>query len=98
MCHDDDSRAPAPPVRGEVAAHGGLTLTSADGTAFAAYEATPAGFRAGGAGMIVLPGGPVRSAHEPTVVRPVGPDIRPGSEPAPPPWAGGAGEERASGR
>ena len=32
MCHDDDSRAPAPPVRGEVAAHGGLTLTSADGT------------------------------------------------------------------
>ena len=61
MCHDDDSRAPAPPVRGEVAAHGGLTLTSADGTAFAAYEATPAGFRAGGAGMIVLPD--VRGLH-----------------------------------
>ncbi len=38
-------QGPAPPVRGEVAAHGGLTLTSADGTAFAAYEATPAGFR-----------------------------------------------------
>jgi carboxymethylenebutenolidase len=61
MCHDDDSRAPAPPVRGEVAAHGGLTLTSADGTVFSAYEATPAGFQAGGAGMIVLPD--VRGLH-----------------------------------
>ena len=61
ICPDADSRAPAPPVRGEVAAHGGLTLTSADGTAFAAYEATPAGFRAGGAGMIVLPD--VRGLH-----------------------------------
>lgn len=48
MCHDDDSRAPAPPVRGEVAAHGGLELTSADGTVFPALEATPAGFAAGG--------------------------------------------------
>jgi len=61
MCHDDDSRAPAPPVRGAVAAHRGLTLTSADGTDFAAYEATPAGFQAGGAGMIVLPD--VRGLH-----------------------------------
>jgi carboxymethylenebutenolidase len=61
MCHDDDSRAPAPPVRGEVAAHGGLTLTSADGTVFSAYEAIPAGFQAGGAGMVVLPD--VRGLH-----------------------------------
>src|SRR4051794_32250802 len=61
MCHDDDSRAPAPPVRGEVGAHGDLTLTSDDGTAFAAYEATPAGFRTGGAGMVVLPD--VRGLH-----------------------------------
>ena len=61
MCHDDDSRAPAPPVRGEVAAHGGLTLTSADGTVFAAYEATPAGFVPGGPGMVVLPD--VRGLH-----------------------------------
>src|SRR4051812_25140973 len=61
MCHDDDSRAPAPPVRGEVAAHGGLTLTSADGTVFSAYEAIPAGFQAGTAGMVVLPD--VRGLH-----------------------------------
>jgi carboxymethylenebutenolidase len=61
MCHDDDSRAPAPPVRGEVAAHGGLELTSADGTVFAAYEATPAGFRAGGPAVVLLPD--VRGLH-----------------------------------
>jgi carboxymethylenebutenolidase len=61
MCHDDDSRAPAPPVRGEVAARGGLTLTSADGTVFSAYEATPAGFGLGGPGMVVLPD--VRGLH-----------------------------------
>jgi carboxymethylenebutenolidase len=61
MCHDDDSRAPAPPVRGEVAAHGGLELTSADGTVFAAYEAVPAGFRPGGPGIVLLPD--VRGLH-----------------------------------
>ncbi len=61
MCHDDDSRAPAPPVRGEVAAHGRLELTSADGTVFAAYEATPAGFRAGSPGIVLLPD--VRGLH-----------------------------------
>jgi carboxymethylenebutenolidase len=61
MCHDDDSRAPAPPVRGEVAGHGGLELTSADGTVFAAYEATPAGFQAGGPGIVLLPD--VRGLH-----------------------------------
>jgi carboxymethylenebutenolidase len=61
MCHDDDSRAPAPPVRGEVAAHGGLELTSADGTVFSAYEAVPAGFTAGGPGIVLLPD--VRGLH-----------------------------------
>lgn len=61
MCHDDDSRAPAPPVRGEVAAHGGLELTSADGTVFSAYEAVPAGSAAGGPGIVVLPD--VRGLH-----------------------------------
>ena len=61
MCHDDDSRAPAPPVRGEVAAHGDLELTSADGSLFSAYEAIPAGFQPGGAGMVVLPD--VRGLH-----------------------------------
>ena len=61
MCHDDDSRAPAPPVRGEVAAHGGLELTSADGTVFAAYEAVPAGFAPGRPGIVLLPD--VRGLH-----------------------------------
>jgi carboxymethylenebutenolidase len=61
MCHDDNSRAPAPPVRGDVASRGRLTLTSADGTVFSAYEATPAGFPQGGAGMVVLPD--VRGLH-----------------------------------
>jgi carboxymethylenebutenolidase len=61
MCHDDDSRAPAPPIRGEVAAHGGLELTSADGTVLAAYEASPAGLRAGGPGIVLLPD--VRGLH-----------------------------------
>ena len=61
MCHDDDSRAPAPPVRGEVAAHGGLELTSADGTVFSAYEAVPAGFAAGDPGIVLLPD--VRGLH-----------------------------------
>lgn len=61
MCHDDDSRAPAPPVRGEVAGHGGLELTSADGTVFSAYEATPAGRTAGGPGIVLLPD--VRGLH-----------------------------------
>lgn len=61
MCHDDDSRAPAPPVRGEVAGHGGVELTSADGTVFSAYEAVPAGFEAGAPGIVLLPD--VRGLH-----------------------------------
>lgn len=61
MCHDDDSRAPAPPVRGAVAAHGELELTSADGTRFAAYQARPATPRTDGAAVVLLPD--VRGLH-----------------------------------
>jgi carboxymethylenebutenolidase len=59
VCHDDDSRAPAPPVRGEVASHGPVELTSADGTRFAAYEAVPAG--PSGSAVVLLPD--VRGLH-----------------------------------
>ncbi len=59
MCHDHDSRPPAPPRSGAVAAREDLTLTSADGTpfaaAYAAPEATP------GAGVVVLPD--IRGLH-----------------------------------
>jgi carboxymethylenebutenolidase len=43
VCHDHDSRPPAPPRTGEVLERGTLTLTSADGTAFSAAYAAPAG-------------------------------------------------------
>lgn len=42
MCHDHDSRPPAPPRTGDVAERGTLTLTAADGTAFSAAFAAPA--------------------------------------------------------
>ena len=42
MCHDHDSRPPAPPRSGDVAERGVLTLTSADGTEFSAAYAAPA--------------------------------------------------------
>lgn len=61
MCHDDDSRAPAPPVRGPVAGHGEVTLTSADGTPFAGYRATPEDPAPGGPGIVLLPD--VRGLH-----------------------------------
>jgi len=61
MCHDDDSRAPAPPGRAQVAAHGNLELTSADGTRFAAYEARPVSPRPDGAAVVLLPD--VRGLH-----------------------------------
>ena len=59
MCHDPESRAPAPPLHGEVASHGPLTITSADGTAISAYGATPADPR--GISVVVLPD--VRGLH-----------------------------------
>jgi carboxymethylenebutenolidase len=59
MCHDHDSRPPAPPRTGEVAERGTLTLTSADGTEFSAAYAAPAA--APRAGVVVLPD--VRGLH-----------------------------------
>jgi carboxymethylenebutenolidase len=59
MCHDHDSRPPAPPRSGDVAERGSLTLTSADGTEFcAAYASPAAGPRVG---VVVLPD--VRGLH-----------------------------------
>jgi carboxymethylenebutenolidase len=60
MCHDDDSRPPAPPVQGEVAAHSDLRLTAPDGNRLLAH-----GARAGtptGIGVVVMPD--VRGLHE----------------------------------
>ncbi|RBY81152.1 dienelactone hydrolase family protein [Blastococcus sp. TF02-09] len=59
MCHDHDSRPPAPPRSGAVAARESLTLTSADGTPFAAAYAAPEGTP--GAGVVVLPD--IRGLH-----------------------------------
>ena len=59
MCHDQDSRPPAPPRTGDVAERGTLTLTSADGTEFSAAFATPAAPPS--AGVVVLPD--VRGLH-----------------------------------
>lgn len=53
MCYDADARPPLPPIRGAALDAGTLTLTSADGTAFAAYAARAA--TPSGAGMVVLP-------------------------------------------
>jgi carboxymethylenebutenolidase len=59
MCHDHDSRPPAPPRTGDVAERGVLTLTSADGTDFAAAYAAPAGEPR--VGVVILPD--VRGLH-----------------------------------
>ncbi|HEX3787054.1 MAG TPA: dienelactone hydrolase family protein [Pseudonocardiaceae bacterium] len=59
MCHSDDSRPPAPPIAGEVASAGPVELTSADGTRFRAFQATPA--TPNGRAMIVLPD--IRGLH-----------------------------------
>src|ERR671920_507660 len=59
MCHDHDSRPPAPPRSGDVAERGVLTLTSADGTEFSAAYAAPAGTPR--VGVVVLPD--VRGLH-----------------------------------
>jgi carboxymethylenebutenolidase len=59
MCHDHDSRPPAPPRTGDVAERGTLSLTSADGTAFSAAFAAPAA--PARAGVVVLPD--VRGLH-----------------------------------
>ncbi len=59
MCHDHDSRPPAPPRTGEVAERAQLTLTAADGTRVAAAYAAPAGTP--GVGVVVLPD--IRGLH-----------------------------------
>src|SRR5688572_18804395 len=59
MCHDHDSRPPAPPRRGDVAERGVLTLTSADGTEFSAAYAAPA--TPPRVGVVVLPD--IRGLH-----------------------------------
>ena len=59
MCHDDDSRPPSPPVVGQVASQELITLTGADGNAFAAYQAVPA--NPNGRNIVILPD--VRGLH-----------------------------------
>jgi carboxymethylenebutenolidase len=59
VCHSDDSRPPAPPNPGGVAEQGQLELTSADGTAFAAYRAMPSD--PNGRNMVILPD--IRGLH-----------------------------------
>lgn len=59
VCHTDDSRPPAPPVRTGVAGTADLTLTSTDGTRVLAHEAVPA--QPGGAGIVIMPD--VRGLH-----------------------------------
>lgn len=59
MCHDDDSRPPAPPVEGQAASRADLRLTASDGNTLMAHAA-----RAGsptGTGIVVLPD--VRGLH-----------------------------------
>ena len=53
MCFDHDSRPPIAPIAGGALDGALLTLTAADGTAFAAYRARPA--EPTGAGVLILP-------------------------------------------
>ncbi|GAB3347066.1 dienelactone hydrolase family protein [Modestobacter lapidis] len=59
MCHDHDSRPPAPPRSRDVAERGLLTLTAADGNEFSAAYAAPAA--PARAGVVVLPD--IRGLH-----------------------------------
>src|SRR3978361_52280 len=59
MCHDHDSRPPAPPRIGDVAERGVLTLTSGDGSPFSAAFAAPAAEPR--VGIVILPD--VRGLH-----------------------------------
>jgi carboxymethylenebutenolidase len=59
MCHDHDSRPPAPPRSGDVSERGTLTLTAGDGTEFSAAYAAPAGTPR--VGVVILPD--VRGLH-----------------------------------
>ncbi len=59
MCFDSDARPPLPPIRGAALDARDLTLTSRDGTEFAAYAATPE--TPSGAGIVIIPD--VRGLH-----------------------------------
>ncbi|KDN20429.1 dienelactone hydrolase family protein [Amycolatopsis rifamycinica] len=59
MCHSTDSRPPALENPGEVAQDGMLELTSADGTAFSAFQAIPA--EPNGVNIVILPD--IRGTH-----------------------------------
>lgn len=59
MCFDLDARPPLPPIRGAAADSRDLTLTSADGTKFAAFAVHAESPK--GAGVIVIPD--VRGLH-----------------------------------
>lgn len=59
MCHDHDSRPPAPPRSGTVAERGTLTLTAADGNRLSAAYAAPA--TEARAGVVLLPD--IRGLH-----------------------------------
>jgi carboxymethylenebutenolidase len=59
MCHDHDSRPPAPPRSGDVAERGTLTLTAADGNQFSAAYAAPAA--PARTGVVLLPD--IRGLH-----------------------------------
>jgi len=53
MCFDIDSEPPVPRLAGAAVSHDDLVLTSADGTEFAAFRATPD--EAGTAGVVIYP-------------------------------------------
>jgi carboxymethylenebutenolidase len=53
MCFDTDSEPPVPRIAGAAVSHDDLTLTSADGTSFAAFLATPDETPA--TGVVILP-------------------------------------------
>jgi len=59
MCFDTDARPPLPPIRGSALDAREVTLTSRDGTAVAAYAATPEA--TSGAGIVIIPD--VRGLH-----------------------------------
>jgi carboxymethylenebutenolidase len=53
MCFDTDSEPPIPRIAGAAVSHDDLTLTAADGNAFAAFLATPDD--AAATGVVILP-------------------------------------------
>jgi carboxymethylenebutenolidase len=59
MCFDHDARPPLPPIRGSAMDARDLSLTSTDGTEFAAYAAVPD--TPSGAGVVIIPD--VRGLH-----------------------------------